>query len=28
MPAFELQPTEIADLIAWLERVSGTGPGV
>jgi mono/diheme cytochrome c family protein len=27
MPAFELQPTEIADLIAWLERVSGTGPG-
>jgi mono/diheme cytochrome c family protein len=28
MPAFELQPTEIADLIAYLERVSGTGPGV
>ncbi len=28
MPAFELQPTEIADLIAWLESVSGTGPGV
>ncbi len=27
MPAFELQPTEIADLIAWLESVSGTGPG-
>jgi len=27
MPAFELQPTEIADLIAYLERVSGTGPG-
>lgn len=28
MPAFELQATEIADLIAYLERVSGTGPGV
>ncbi len=28
MPAFEMTPTEIADLIAWLERVSGTGPGV
>ncbi len=28
MPAFELQPTEIADLIAYLERVSGTGSGV
>ncbi len=28
MPAFELEPTEIADLIAYLERVSGTGPGV
>lgn len=28
MPAFELQPTEIADLIAYLESVSGTGPGV
>lgn len=28
MPAFELQSTEIADLIAYLERVSGTGPGV
>ena len=28
MPAFELQSTEIADLIAWLESVSGTGPGV
>jgi mono/diheme cytochrome c family protein len=27
MPAFELQPTEITDLIAWLESVSGTGPG-
>jgi mono/diheme cytochrome c family protein len=27
MPAFELQPTEIADLIAYLENVSGTGPG-
>ena len=27
MPAFELQPTEIADLIAYLESVSGTGPG-
>lgn len=25
MPAFELQPTEIADVIAYLERVSGTG---
>lgn len=28
MPAFELEPTEIADLIAWLETVSGTGPGL
>ena len=28
MPAFELQATEIADLIAYLESVSGTGPGV
>lgn len=28
MPAFELQSTEVADLIAYLERVSGTGPGV
>lgn len=28
MPPFEFQPTEIADLIAWLESVSGTGPGV
>lgn len=28
MPAFELEPTEIADLIAYLESVSGTGPGV
>ena len=27
MPAFAFQPTEIADLIAWLESVSGTGPG-
>jgi len=27
MPAFELQTTEIADLIAYLESVSGTGPG-
>lgn len=27
MPAFELQPTQIADLIAYLESVSGTGPG-
>ncbi|WP_298098853.1 cytochrome c [Brevundimonas sp.] len=27
MPAFELQPAEIADLIAYLESVSGTGPG-
>ena len=26
MPAFELEPTEIADLIAYLESVSGTGP--
>lgn len=25
MPAFELQPGEIADLIAYLENVSGTG---
>lgn len=28
MPAFEMTPTEIADLIVYLERVSGTGPGV
>ena len=27
MPAFELQANEIADLIAYLESVSGTGPG-
>jgi cytochrome c len=27
MPAFELRPAEIADLIAYLESVSGTGPG-
>lgn len=27
MPAIELQATEIADLIAYLESVSGTGPG-
>jgi mono/diheme cytochrome c family protein len=27
MPAFELQSTEIADLIAYLESVSGTDPG-
>lgn len=27
MPAFELQSAEIADLIAYLESVSGTGPG-
>ena len=27
MPASAFQPTEIADLIAWLESVSGTGPG-
>ena len=27
MPAFELQATEIADLIADHESVSGTGPG-
>lgn len=27
MPAFEMEPTEIADLIAYLESVSGTGPG-
>ena len=26
MPAFELQATEVADLIAYLESVSGTGP--
>ncbi|MFN3669386.1 MAG: c-type cytochrome [Brevundimonas sp.] len=25
MPAFELQSTEIADLVAYLESVSGTG---
>ncbi|MBF0664278.1 MAG: c-type cytochrome [Brevundimonas sp.] len=25
MPAIELQPQEIADVIAWLEHVSGTG---
>jgi len=25
MPAFEMQPQEIADLIAYLESVSGTG---
>lgn len=28
MPAFELQPQEIADLIAYLESVSGTGAAV
>ncbi len=28
MLAFELQSTEIADLIAYLESVSRTGPGV
>lgn len=28
MPAFEFEPTEIADLIAWMESVSGTGPGI
>lgn len=27
MPAFELQSTEIADLVAYLESVSGTGSG-
>lgn len=27
MPAFELEPTQIGDLIAYLESVSGTGPG-
>jgi len=27
MPAIELQATEIADLIAYMESVSGTGPG-
>lgn len=27
MPAFEFQPGEIADVIAYLESVSGTGPG-
>lgn len=27
MPAFELEANEIADLIAYLENVSGTGPG-
>lgn len=27
MPAFEMAPTDIADLIAYLESVSGTGPG-
>ena len=26
MPAFEFESTEIADLIAYLESVSGTGP--
>lgn len=28
MPAFEMTPTEIADLIAYLESVSGTGPSI
>lgn len=27
MPAFEFQPQEIADVIAYLEHVSGTGSG-
>jgi len=27
MPVFELESTQIADLIAYLESVSGTGPG-
>ncbi|MFA4892997.1 cytochrome c [Brevundimonas sp.] len=27
MPAFEFQPTQVADVIAYLESVSGTGPG-
>ena len=27
MPAFEFQPTQVADVIAYLEGVSGTGPG-
>ena len=27
MPAFEFQPREIADVIAYLEHVSGTGTG-
>lgn len=27
MPAFEFQPGQIADVIAYLENVSGTGPG-
>lgn len=27
MPAFEFQPAEVADIIAYLEQVSGTGPG-
>lgn len=27
MPAFQFEPTQIADVIAYLENVSGTGPG-
>lgn len=27
MPAFEFQPAQIGDVIAYLEMVSGTGPG-
>lgn len=27
MPAFEFEPAQIADVIAYLENVSGTGPG-
>lgn len=27
MPAFEFEPTQISDVIAYIESVSGTGPG-
>lgn len=27
MPAFQFEPAQIADVIAYLENVSGTGPG-
>lgn len=27
MPAFEFEPAQIADVIAYIEGVSGTGPG-